>query len=313
MNRRDPLSVLPEPGAPDSMYVLDLSGFVWRFVKAPGQSPYAALGFVKLVRRVLRDRRPARLVVVRDNPHPTFRHELMRAHSVVLGSEGYKEAREAKRDPVEKARALEQCRLAEEMLGDVYGLSCHTRRGYEADDLVASFAQAGLDDGLRVVVVCHDKDMLQLVTTDSDRCVAWDSKYKVTDALGVEAKFGRGVFPNRVAEFLAIVGDATDGFKGVVGAGEVAAQKVINAFPTLEDALVAAEAGDLAHPFWKAEPKLWAKVVHQQEAARLCLKLATLVRNLPLGTTLDQVALETSGAVQAALADTADEAEEEAG
>lgn len=299
------IQLLPEPGDPNAMYVLDLSGFIWRFLKAPGQAPYAAIGFTKLIRRILRDQRPAALAVAADNPFPTFRHRLFAANAALLGADGYKEKREAAHDPVERARGLEQCRTAQDMLEDFYGIQCITARGFEADDVVATLAQQGLDAGMRVVLICHDKDMLQLVTTDSDRCIAWDAKYKVTDAIGVEEKFGKGVFPDRVTDYLAVVGDATDGIKGIVGCGEVAAQKIVNTFPSLEVAIEEAERGD-QHPFYKKEPKIWAKVVHQQREARLCKELVTLVRDIPLDVTVDQIVAATAVAVETALSEAAD-------
>jgi hypothetical protein len=191
-----------------------------------------------------------------------------------------------------------------------------TARGFEADDVLASLVGAALGAGMRAVVVGLDKDLSQLVTSDSDDCVLWDGDLDrgavVLDGLGVEAKFGRGCFPERVADYLAVAGDSSDGIRGVVGAGPVAALKLINAFPSLEEALQALGDSDFTHPFWRSEPKLWAKFIHQQREARLCRELVTLRRDAPLALSLAELRERTAAAVRTALEERAAREEDEA-
>jgi DNA polymerase-1 len=294
------IEALPAPGDPDAVYCFDLNGFIWRLASSPFMAGKAALGFARTLRRILRERRPGYLAVAVDNALPTFRHDLFRQHSAMLGAEDYKADRVKRIKPHERAAVLEQIRTAQELLEDAYGVRCLAARGYEGDDVLATLAQRGLDAGLKVVVVAYDKDMFQLV--QQDRCWVWDGEGRVFDAAAVEAKLGCA--PDRVVDFMSIVGDSTDGVRGVVGAGPVAALKVLAAFPTLDAALESAERGDQDHPLWQQDPRLWAKVVSQQRQAQLCRQLVTLARDVPLAVTLQELSLSASMAVELALQDT---------
>jgi 5'-3' exonuclease len=104
----------------------------------------------------------------------------------------------------------------------------------EADDALASAAHlAALDE--RVQKVCiwtPDKDLAQCV--QGDRVVQVDRKSgKILDAAGVREKFG--VDPTHMADFLALVGDAADGYPGLAGIGKVGAVRLIRQFGRLED------------------------------------------------------------------------------
>ena len=104
----------------------------------------------------------------------------------------------------------------------------------EADDALASAAHLAAAD-LRVVKVCiwtPDKDLAQCVR--GDRVVQMDRRSnKIRDAAAVREKFG--VEPRQIPDFLALVGDAADGYPGLQGIGEVTAARLIRQYDSIED------------------------------------------------------------------------------
>jgi len=104
----------------------------------------------------------------------------------------------------------------------------------EADDALASAARAAAADK-KVQQVCiwtPDKDLAQCVR--GDRVVQVMRKARtILDAAGVRAKFG--VDPERIPDFLALVGDAADGYPGIAGIGRIGAARMINQYGALED------------------------------------------------------------------------------
>jgi 5'-3' exonuclease len=140
----------------------------------------------------------------------------------------------------------------------------------EADDALASAAHlAALDD--RVQKVCiwtPDKDLAQCVR--GDRVVQIDRKSKkIRDAAGVREKFG--VDPEHIADFLALVGDAADGYPGLSGIGEVGAARLIARFGKLEDFPDTVLSGE------------------RREQALLFKTLATLKTDAPLFKNVDEL------------------------
>jgi len=140
----------------------------------------------------------------------------------------------------------------------------------EADDALASAAHlAALDE--RVQKVCiwtPDKDLAQCVR--GDRVVQIDRKSKKTrDAAGVREKFG--VEPELIPDFLALVGDAADGYPGLAGIGAVGAARLLTRFGRLEDFPDSALTGN------------------RREQALLFKTLATLKTDAPLFQTVDEL------------------------
>jgi 5'-3' exonuclease len=104
----------------------------------------------------------------------------------------------------------------------------------EADDALASAAHLAAQDArvAKVSIWTPDKDLAQCVV--ADRVVQVDRRTKeIRDAAGVRAKFG--VDPVRIPDFLALVGDAADGYPGLAGIGRVSAARLIGKYGALED------------------------------------------------------------------------------
>jgi 5'-3' exonuclease len=144
---------------------------------------------------------------------------------------------------------------------------------YEADDAIAAAAEwFAADPRVERVVICTpDKDMAQCVR--GERVVLWDRRRDlVYDDAGVRAKWG--VPPAGVADRLALVGDAADGFPGLPGWGDKSASAVVARYGTLE--AIPAQAGDWDVPGLRGAPALAATLRERMDEALLYRDLARL-------------------------------------
>ena len=257
-----PTMPLPEPGAEDAFYIVDLHCWMHRFFATT--QGYAAHGFLDFIGRILREQRPSFFAVCGDLPTPTFRHELAK-HAP---NGGYKANREAGDGP--DPMLLERIRWSKEMLEDVHAIRTITKRGYEADDLVATLARGAERRGFRVVVLALDKDLMQLV---GERVSLWDGKRRMIGPAEVLEKFK--VRPDQLRDYLAIVGDGVDNVAGIHGMGPVAAVRLLQEFGSLQNALdVAASA--YQNPFFLRYPRFRTMLREQRESAALSMRLVQL-------------------------------------
>jgi DNA polymerase-1 len=149
---------LPDPGDPRALYVIDISGYVFRAYHAlpPLQSPkgeptHAVLGVTTMLLKLVADQRPAMLAVAMDSRGKSFRHEMF---------EGYKATR-----PVQPPDLGQQIERLREII-DAYAIPVLQQEGIEADDLIATLVRRARERDMHVVIVSADKDMLQLVGDD---------------------------------------------------------------------------------------------------------------------------------------------------
>jgi DNA polymerase-1 len=117
---------------------------------------------------------------------------------------------------------------------------------FEADDVIAAIVNTHAGPECEVVIVSSDKDLMQLVgdhVKQYDPRPSKDGEYKLYDAAAVEEKLG--VPPHRVADFLALMGDASDDVPGVAGWGKVTAINAIRQTSSMLELLRKARAGEL--------------------------------------------------------------------
>ncbi len=216
---------LPDPGAPDAFYVVDVSGYVFRayhalppLSNARGEPTHAVVGTITMLEKVIENRRPAWFAVALDAPGQTFREAL---------DARYKATRpEVPPDLSQQMARVEQILRA-------WGVACFRQDGLEADDLIAAATSRGLDAGWRVVIVSADKDLMQLVRDDDDRVLVWDSmRDRVYGPQEVRAKYG--VPPSRLRDWLALTGDASDNVPGVAGVGPKTATDLLVRFGSFD-------------------------------------------------------------------------------
>jgi 5'-3' exonuclease len=156
---------------------------------------------------------------------------------------------------------------------------------FEADDaLAAAAAQAARDARVEQVVICTpDKDLAQCVR--ADRVVQLDRRTRETrDDAGVRKKFG--VPPGSIPDWLALVGDAADGFPGLRGWGATSAAAVLARYQHLEQIPALAGEWDVSV---RGAARLAATLAAERQSALLFRQLATLRADAPIGTGVDEL------------------------
>ena len=208
-----------------TLHILDASSFIYRsfFALPPLQTkdgfPTGAIyGFLRALLSIMKSERPEYLVVVFDHPAPTKRDKVYKE---------YKAGRPAMPDPL---RA--QIPVIKELLR-LMGIPTLEVEGYEADDLIAILAEKFSKKGFKVKIYTPDKDILQLV--DGNVVVINPMNWEIFNREKVEEKFG--VPPEKVADYLALVGDKIDNIQGVKGVGPKTAVKLIERFGGIEGIL----------------------------------------------------------------------------
>ena len=250
---------LPPPGADDALYLVDLSGYVFRAYHAlpplsssRGEPTHAVLGTVNMLQKVVAERRPHMFVVAMDSKGPTFRHAF--------------DARYKATRPAPPPDLSQQMARVHEII-HAWDVACFEREGFEADDLIASVTARALAEGWRVVIVSADKDLMQLVRDEDSRVVLWDSmRDRVYGPREVREKLG--VLPSQVRDFLALTGDTSDNVPGVPGVGPKTAGDLLAQFGSLD--------GIYAHVDEVTKPKLRENLKTHEADARASQTLVTL-------------------------------------
>ncbi len=142
--------------------------------------------------------------------------------------------------------------------------------GYEADDLIATYTDLALKEGLDVVVVSADKDLMQLIRPHVEFYDPMKDKYFTPE--DVHEKFG--VYPDKVVDVQALSGDSTDNVPGVAGIGPKTAAELVNTYGSLE--------GVLAHAAEIKQNKRRETLLANVDNARISLQLVTLKSDVPV-------------------------------
>lgn len=187
-----------------------------------GHPTGAIRGVISMIRRLVKDYDGSPIAVIFDAPGKTFRDDLYPE---------YKANREAMPDDLR-----EQIEPIHEIIRAM-GIPLFIVPGVEADDVIGTLAQQASDAERHTVVSTSDKDMAQLVS-DHVTLVNTMTDTKM-DAEGVAEKFG--VPPERIIDYLALVGDSVDNIPGVPKVGPKTAAKWLKQFGTLDDIMSRAE------------------------------------------------------------------------
>jgi DNA polymerase-1 len=219
-----------------------------------GEPTGAVYGVINMLRRMLKEYDPEYVAVVFDAPGRTFRDELFAA---------YKAHRPAMPDDLSRQIAPLHDAIR------AMGLPLLMVEGVEADDVIGTLARAAAAEGLDTLVSTGDKDMAQLV--NGHVTLVDTMKEARYDRQAVMEKFG--VPPERIIDYLALIGDTSDNIPGVPGVGPKTAAKWLGEYGSL-DALVA-QAGDIKG---KAGENLRAAL----DKLPLSRQLATIKCDVPL-------------------------------
>jgi DNA polymerase-1 len=245
-----------------SLVLVDGSGYIFRafhalppMTRADGTPVNAVFGFTNMLARFMRDHVGTHLAVVFDAGSQTFRNRIY---------DQYKAHR-----PEPPPELIPQFKLVRDATA-AFGVACVELEDFEADDLIAAYATAGLAAGATVTIVSSDKDLMQLVRPGVT--MLDPIKQKPIGPAEVFEKFG--VPPEKVIDVQALMGDSVDNVPGVPGIGPKNAAELISTFGDLESVLAAASS--------MKPSKRRDNLLAYAEAARISKKLVTLTDDVPL-------------------------------
>jgi len=258
------------------LFLVDGSSYIFRAYhalppinrKSDGLQLNAVFGFCNMLWKLLRDmkseEKPTHLAVVFDLSEHTFRTEM------------YPDYKAHRPDPPDDLRP--QFPLIRHAV-QAFDLPCLEQKGFEADDLIATYVRQASEAGATATIVSSDKDLMQLV---SDRVVMFDTmKDRKIGRTEVIEKFG--VPPEKVIEVQALIGDSTDNVPGVPGIGVKTAAQLIGEYGDLETLLK--RAAEI-----KQEKRRQA-LIENADAARLSKKLVTLDDRVKLDVPIGDLAV----------------------
>lgn len=231
-----------------------------------GQQTGAIFGMLNIILSHLERLSPDYTAVAFDMRHPTFRHAMY---------EGYKGNRKGM--PEELASQMPYARTALEGLG----FTVLEKQSYEADDILGTLARMSQEDGdCRCYVLTGDRDSLQLISDTTSVLLAGNTETVTYDRAKFFEKYG--IMPELFVDLKALMGDSSDCIPGVPGVGEKTALKLLLEFGSLD--------GIFAHKDDPSiKPALKNKLAEGEKLAYLSKDLATICRNVPLESTLEQM------------------------
>ena len=261
----------PSPAAQE-LILIDGSGFIFRAFHAlppltrPDGTPVGAvLGFCNMLLKVLNDHPQARIAVVFDAARKNFRYDIYADYK-------------ANRDET-PPDLIPQFPLIKEA-ASAFGLPNMELEGFEADDLIATYAKLAEAQSIPVTIISSDKDLMQLVRPGVRMMDPMKQIYIGPDE--VFEKFG--VTPDKVTDVQALAGDASDNVPGVPGIGVKTAAQLITEYGDLETLL--------ASTAQIKQPKRREALEQHAEAARISKRLVCLDENVAVPLTIEQLVPE---------------------
>jgi DNA polymerase I len=264
----------------DHFYLIDGSGYIFRAYyalppltrKADGLPTGAVSGFCSMLFKLLEDsksdqnlQKPTHFAVIFDSARKTFRNQIY---------SDYKANRSEA--PEDLAPQFEYIRKSV----NAFNLPSVELPNYEADDLIATYAEQILSKGAKVTIVSSDKDLMQLYKKNIRIFDPMKNKFINTD--DIIGKFG--VEPSKVIDVQALAGDSSDNVPGVPGIGVKTAAELINRYGTLEKLL------DNAQEI--KQNKRRETLINNKDKAIISKKLVTLKKDTPVDKKIEEFGLK---------------------
>lgn len=283
----------------DYLLLIDASSFIHRSYHALAKSTRstdglqtgALAGFTNTLLKLVRlnwtplDRLPSHCAVILDVRGKNWRHDLYGQYK-------------ATRAPYEADLEAQLPHIP--LIAEAFNIPCIGVAGYEADDVLASYAAAA--DYLDVVIASSDKDMAGCVSVEADEpsLILYDSmRDKGRDEnedclIGPHEVYRKwGIMPWQMADFQALMGDAVDNIPGVPGFGQKTAARLINEFGSIENLIDEAEWDEA-----KFKAKEHAKIIEFKDDILLSRKLVELKTDVPLPIEVDDLVLREAPSYQ---------------
>ena len=228
-------------------------------VTKKGEPTSAVFGFINQIIKILEDIKPAYMFVGFDSKEKTFRHERF---------EAYKATRSAMPEDM-----IPQIGRIKEII-EALNIPVFILPGYEADDIIGTAVKKAESLGYDSYMITPDKDYIQLIT-ENVKLVKPGKSGDEIDILTKEKVFETlGFAPDRMIDYLSLIGDSSDNIPGVKGIGPKAAPSLINRFASLEN---------IYEQIDEVEPaSVKAKLIASKENAFLSKELATIMTDVPI-------------------------------
>ena len=228
----------------------------------------AVYGLANMITKIQNDLKPDYLFIAFDKGKKTFRHQM------------YTEYKSGRAKLPEELGM--QIPLVKEYI-NVLGITQYECDEYEADDLVGSVADKFKNEVDEVIVISQDKDLLQLVenkiTVGAPKSgvseLVYYSIYNFKELMGIEH--------TQLTDYKALIGDSSDNLPGVSGVGPKTAQKLLDEYKTLEN---------IFENVHNIKGKIQEKLIADKEVSLRTKQLATLIRNIPLDLTLEDLSIK---------------------
>jgi DNA polymerase-1 len=198
-----------------TIYLIDGTAYIHRAYHAirglsnsKGLPTNAAFGFTRMLLKLIEDRQPRYAGMFFDTKGPTFRHEMYTEYK-------------ANRPPMPDDMAIQIPYIKD--VAAALQFPIIEMQGFEADDLIGTYARIAEKRGFAVVMVTGDKDFIQLVT---DRATIWDPMKDTTIDVGVVKKL-YGLDPHQMIDVMGLAGDTSDNVPGIPGIGQKTALNLI--------------------------------------------------------------------------------------
>src|SRR5947209_7671109 len=276
----------------DHVFLIDGSSYIFRayfamfaaaqksgkkLTRSDGLPIGGVLAFANMLFKLLREGfdeiKPTHIAVVFDHSEKTFRNEI------------YPDYKGHRPDPPDEL--IPQFPLMREVVR-AFGLVPIEQPGYEADDIIATYARHTVEAGADVTIVAGDKDLMQLVRPGVRMFDPMPGRERPIGRDEVIEKFG--VPPEKVPEVQSLIGDSTDNVPGVPGIGIKTAALLINEYGDLETLL--ARASEI-----KQEKRRQALIEHA-ETARISKRLVLLDDRVPMDLPIDRLCLEGASCLE---------------
>lgn len=235
------------------------------FTAKNGLPTNGIFGFIKLLLKLISDKKPDYLAVAFDLHAPTFRHEMY---------EKYK----AGRKPMPEDLAV-QIPVLKEVLSLMKIKICE-EKGYEADDVIGTIAKRA---DAQTYIYTGDRDSYQLVDATTNVCY---TRKGVSDLLELSAENFYdeiGLTPEQIIDLKALMGDKSDNIPGVAGIGEKSAYDLLKKYKNLDNIYAHIE---------ELTDSVYRKLVLGQQDAYFSRKLATIDTNIPIEFSLSDCVLK---------------------
>ncbi len=244
----------------------------YAFINTPlrtskGEPTSAIFGFVRMLIKFFKDYNPDYFVIALDSPVATFRHTM------------YSEYKANRSDPPNDLKI--QIPLIIDLI-DKFKLFMLQKNGYEADDIIGTICEKYKNQNIDLYIITGDKDILQLVGSNTKVLTTSKGVSELVKYDENKVKEKWGVYPDKIIDLFALMGDSSDNIPGVKGIGPKTALKLINEYDSVDN---------IYNNIDKViKKRLKDSLINDKENAFLSKKLVSIDRHVPIDFSLNNFA-----------------------